>query len=688
MNSTRLNHEKRHTGTRPHICNTCGRSFALSEHLKKHLVTHESRERRTVTCPFCNKSIFAGRNMRKHLIRHRELNISETQAKAISSTLKPERQTSDKEYIEDDQTSSISYVSNKPRQTFSCSQCSDEFRSMRKLLDHLSEVHFQRELTAAERKELRIQHGIQKLHQCRVCTVEFLDYRLFRSHVLSEHPEYGEQVGLRKTSRKSANALHKCPNCTFHFSLRSDLDEHILKDHLTTVVDTGLRNDSTLQFRCWYCQLYFHTPEQVVAHMTNEHASLEMLSKRVESTDGTGENDVSSSGLWACPYCPATLKSEEEYNSHQGQHKLTAIKESSTIASVISAAESAVTSTLSEVASSFLDVLVNSSDHSVESALEASLNSVNSISSDAQHSLSNEVLDNISSEIDRKTNVVPTTSNSIKSGKSDFETNINLTDSNLPSSTCDIDVKLACDLIDFSKERVAGIESATGLNEKREMSIIAESSQGDDVATDRSLGDDYLKKLKKKKSKKKKNKKRLAKQLSQKMSSLLMPCRFCSQVFVDRSELTNHIQLMHIDSDGSTVEQFRCWFCNIVFATPEDSVNHMTSVHDSLENLSRRIEQTSESKNSLQASEGFEACKAKVIERTNEPTLSSMDSVRCEFCTHTFENKEVYTLHLLAHESCTDSTTMKNLDDMSSGKQSRNMSESGNEPLQGNVPNI
>lgn len=149
MNSTRLNHEKRHTGTRPHICNTCGRSFALSEHLKKHLVTHESRERRTVTCPFCNKSIFAGRNMRKHLIRHRELNISEAQAKAIASTLKPERQTSDKEYIEDDQTSSISYVSNKPRQTFSCSQCSDEFRSMRKLLDHLSEVHFQRELTAA-----------------------------------------------------------------------------------------------------------------------------------------------------------------------------------------------------------------------------------------------------------------------------------------------------------------------------------------------------------------------------------------------------------------------------------------------------------------------------------------------------------------------------------------------------------
>ena len=500
---------------------------------------------------------------------------------------------------------------------------------------------------------------------------------------MSEHPEYGEQVGLRKTSRKSANALHKCPNCTFHFSLRSDLDEHILKDHLTTVVDTGLRNDSTLQFRCWYCQLYFHTPEQVVAHMTNEHASLEMLSKRVESTDGTGENDVSSSGLWACPYCPATLKSEEEYNSHQSQHKLTTIKESSTIASVISAAESAVTSTLSEVASSFLDVLVNSSDHNVESALEASLNSVNSISSDAQHPLSNEDLDNVS-EINGKINVVSTTSNPMKSEKSDFETNIQLTDSNLPSSTCDIDVKLACDLIDFSKERVTGIESATVLNEKKEMAIIAQSGQGDNIVTDRTLSDDYLKKLKKKKSKRKKNKKRLAKQLSHtKMSSLLMPCRFCSQVFVDRSELTNHIQLMHIDSDGSTVEQFRCWFCDIVFATPEDSVNHMTNVHDSLENLSRRIEQTSESKNSLQASEGFEACKAKVMERTSEPTLSSMDSVRCEFCNDTFENKEVYDLHLLAHEACTDSATVKHLDDMSSGKPSRNMSESGNEPLQG-----
>lgn len=144
--------------------------------------------------------------------------------------------------------------------------------------------------------------------------------------MLSEHPEQAEDVGFtaKSSAGRGNTAAHKCPNCSMYFDLRSTLDEHIIKDHLTTVVRCeSQNNEQMLQFRCWYCPESFHTPEEVVSHMTTQHESLDVLSKRVEMTESVGENDVSSTGLWACPHCPVNVKSEQEYNNHLALHTQT-----------------------------------------------------------------------------------------------------------------------------------------------------------------------------------------------------------------------------------------------------------------------------------------------------------------------------------------------------------------------------
>lgn len=58
--------------------------------------------------------------------------------------------------------------------------------------------------------------------------------------------------------------------------------------------------------------------------MTSQHESLDLISKRVEKTEivtsGTGENDVTSSGLWTCSHCPVALKTHEDYVAHVSTH--------------------------------------------------------------------------------------------------------------------------------------------------------------------------------------------------------------------------------------------------------------------------------------------------------------------------------------------------------------------------------
>ncbi|XP_065647375.1 zinc finger protein 845 [Hydra vulgaris] len=590
LNSTRLAHEKRHTGVRPHICETCGRSYAMPEHLRRHLKTHENRSDRLVSCPICKKKIFAGRNIRKHLIRHRELNLSDMQAKAIASSLKPDC-TSNKSNDEMKlPTCSVFSIKNSVRPPIRCLECNEEVKSVRKLIEHLSDVHYHRELKPLERKEIRLRHGLQKLNFCKYCSSHFVDYRLLRSHVLAEHSGFSDEVSASKTSRKNISPAYKCPSCFSYFHLRSTLDEHIIKDHLTTVIEADSSVGSLLQFQCWYCSVVFETPEDVVSHMTSEHDSLESLSKRVEMSE-TGENTVTSSGLWTCQHCPVSFKSETEYNSHLILHQ----------------------STRSPISSQ--DNLKLSSDCSVAE-----------YSNDSLSQLSDSGI-NIDGNIDGK----------------DSAGNV------LDVSECEASNRVVYDNQDVRNNKQPPILENLGetslimktqifsdpqlIQEDQTVESI-KSSSNDKNSCVYSDNEPLYEFSNIETNTKKQNKKKISKHLQ---NGKLEYCGVCFQSF-KQSEIQSHSK----KCQGEQIVPFRCWFCTLTFNSAEEVVVHMTSQHDNLDNLSRRVELV-EIKN--MSSEKSNDLKSLQINQCD---------IKCPICHKTFFNKESFDIHVVTHDHYKD----------------------------------
>ena len=591
--------------------------------------------------------------MRKHLVRHRELNLTDIQAKAISSSLKPDREINERDSLEDSR-SNLTTISNKRtvKQVIRCLECNDEVKSIRKLIDHLSEVHYQRELTALERKEIRLRHGVQKLHHCQFCSLYFIDYRLLRSHVLAEHVEHAEDLGFAiKSGRRGSNATHKCPNCSMLFHLRAALDEHIVLEHLTTIVETN-RTEPLLQFRCWYCSLHFQTPEEVVTHMTEQHETLDMLSKRVEMTDD--DNNVSSTGLWACPHCPENLKTEGEYRTHLTLHvpivTSNNIEESST---VVKPPDSHTDET-----SSYLNPI--HTNESVDCVVKKYLKT----ESKPENATSESVSCSSEDAVVRDDDIV------VMPPQEPSETNtvaVCMTTSSDVSATSSNNT-IATESIDFDRNIISVVPSK-GLTEEKckedenftltePPKFVSEATQSEPInVTDTIDINTKSKKTKKKKKLKNKDKKKhkLRKSVGFSSSNIMESCRFCSDVFNDKVEMNNHIKVAHSNEDGSSVP-FRCWFCTVSFSCPEDVVSHMTNEHDNLDNLSRRIEMT-ELTNQL-ATE-MNNRKLILLKRSADASLSPVNSLRCPECPKKLGSKEAYELHMMVHEASHNTDLLK-----------------------------
>lgn len=661
LNSTRQAHEKRHSGSRPHICDTCGRSFSMPDHLRRHLKTHENKLDRLASCPFCKKKIFSGRNMRKHLVRHRELNLTDAQAKAISASLKPDKEAASKETEEGLSTP------NKIRQSIHCMECNEEVKSIRKLFEHLTENHYHRELSALERKEIRLQYGLQRLHHCQFCSSCFVDYRLLRSHVLDEHPEHAEDVGfLPKGKRAADSGSQKCPTCSMHFQLRSTLDEHIIKAHLTVTEAPSENTTSSPLFRCWYCVQTFGTTEEVVSHMTCEHESLEVLSKRVELTENVGDNAVSSSGVWSCSQCPATLQSEEEYQAHMAIHAESEKR----------AASSLIPST------SYLDKLNllqhEESEANVQCVVKKYLKAdYPSVSDSGSNNSTMEISkgpmsSNLPDEVEPASGSSDKKIQSIDNSASTNQENANLACKNnnaefLPNENRDKShTTCSSDAISSKSSSVEVMMSPNisvrTTDSDANVNTITNSQQ---IALSTSTLDEENEKGKKHKKKKKKNKKKNRPLKNDRVFSPLM--------IYDSIKAT--------DSDGAIVP-FRCWFCSVTYNRPEDVVAHMTSTHDNLENLSRRVEVT-ELKNQLTEKQKVGL---KLFKNSTDASLSPVDSFRCSKCPKKLESKEAYELHMIMHKASQDMNLLKTgslLFNKNKGAERSNSGSIEDEPLPG-----
>eukprot|EP00111_Clytia_hemisphaerica_P004421 TCONS_00012640-protein len=674
LNSTRLAHEKRHSGVRPHICDTCGRSFSMPDHLRRHLKTHQDKLDRLVPCPFCKKKIFSGRNMRKHLVRHRELNLTEEQAKAIASSLKPDRDLNEREAVDDDQRS---HVSNRSvRQMIRCIECNEEIKSVRKLFEHMASVHFQRDLTVVERKEIRLKHGLQKLHHCPFCSAFFIDYRVLRSHVLAEHPQRAEAIGFsnRNSEAVNANATYKCPNCSMFFHLKGALDQHIIKEHLTTVIEDDSKSETAPQFRCWYCRLTFPSPEEVVSHMTSQHETLDVISKRVEKM--TGENDVTSSGLWTCSHCPMSLKSHEEYVEHVAMHSI----ETGTEPGNSTLKTTKVNSSTDE-ASKYLnpmriEVNPENSDHHNQVDKYLTTSSIASPSVAMQLLNAKDVMTS-STKTHTVTSIIVTDPSIVTSNEEMY-----LTTSSLSATVADVDLA-SSDLtqVDFlrltnSSTDLIKIGDAAEKSERFQNLIKKNITLINTDAERNSHGTDLLENAKKSVAR---NVKKAAKNKNNPAAILVSPlgehpieaCKQCSAIFKTKLDLQLHVKRSHADDIPSVTgtsasiatptpsSPFRCWFCKTTFESPEEVVVHMTNEHDNIDNLSRRVEMSEQiphtatlSASSSKLNEEIKnTLKLKHLKRSADASLSAVDGQSCPKCPKKLGSKEAFELHLMVHEA-------------------------------------
>ena len=340
MNSTRLNHERRHTDTKPFMCHVCGRSFVQAENLAQHLVTHQNKSERQVPCPFCKKKIFAGRNMRKHLVRHKDLKLTDSQAKAIAGSLKPDKDANELEENEESKkNASRENDSLKPakKMPLMCKDCNLVVRNFPALVEHLSTQHFKRPLTADEIRELRNTIRRLRKHKCKFCEREFRAHKALRKHIVAEHRFQAEEMGIVNEQYKQQDSKQDdflavtCESCGRNFLGKKALTSHKVRMH-SFRKDVEAPNSECLKFKCWFCPCRFATPEEIVTHMIRDHDNLDRpdVVKTLQVDNSSGDmneakedSTVSSTSDddHRCGQCSKCFDSKDKLKDHMMVHQ-------------------------------------------------------------------------------------------------------------------------------------------------------------------------------------------------------------------------------------------------------------------------------------------------------------------------------------------------------------------------------
>ncbi|KPJ00018.1 Zinc finger protein 782 [Papilio xuthus] len=206
--STLAEHMHTHTGSKPHTCSVCVKSFASKYTLQSHLKTHLDRPR-PFKCSQCGKSFLTQQNLNQHEKTHSGVKefICKVCGKAFGA-------------LHNLEVHGVVHSGNKP---FVCGVCSKGFARRAEVRDHM-----------------RIHTG-ERPFSCEECGARFTQRSNLHSHRRATHLD---------------DKRHVCHLCPKRFKRRRLLDYHVKASH------TGER-----PLQCEVCQASFVYPEHFKKHM-------------------------------------------------------------------------------------------------------------------------------------------------------------------------------------------------------------------------------------------------------------------------------------------------------------------------------------------------------------------------------------------------------------------------------------
>ncbi|XP_046983855.1 zinc finger protein 708-like isoform X2 [Schistocerca americana] len=253
-------HALLHTGERPHKCNVCGKSFILPSHLKRHSLIHIGG--RPYNCEVCGKSFTECGSLKKHMLIHtgdrpHKCNVC-GKSYTVSDTLK--------RHV-------LIHTGEKPHK---CDVCGKSFTRSSSL-----KAHFIKHTGEASNKcnvcgklftnswNLKIHaliHNGERRHKCDICGKSFTHCGTLKAHKLihtGEKPHvcnvcgksFTESGSLRKhVLIHTGERPHKCVVCGKSFTEAGSLKKHYL-------IHTGER-----PYKCDICAKAFTQSGSLNAH--------------------------------------------------------------------------------------------------------------------------------------------------------------------------------------------------------------------------------------------------------------------------------------------------------------------------------------------------------------------------------------------------------------------------------------
>ena len=236
-----------HSTERRYVCESCGLSYKRSSHLRRHVQnSHNAAELR---CSFegCDKIFKGPEQLKKHLKRHEKSHACELCGRSFSKKRQLEQHCA------------------KIHGPFPCAHCGRIFSSRTEFRLHVRQTHsspskepeshtcsYCGEGSFESREALKLHMTDAHTNfACELCPSTFSRERDLRAHIVSKHMNEDNDDAHERT----------CSVCGIEFSSAWNLKTHIRVSH-----------ENEKKFQCKICEKYFGHKHVLQRHIENVHA--------------------------------------------------------------------------------------------------------------------------------------------------------------------------------------------------------------------------------------------------------------------------------------------------------------------------------------------------------------------------------------------------------------------------------